>query len=107
MRVYLKCLIYLIILSIIFGCSSHIRISKINEEPRKYQDKKVTIKGVVVNTFAIFGSSMYQVDDGTGVIWVSTQKKIPFSGKKVVVTGIVQSAFVLNDKAFGTVIFEK
>jgi len=98
-----------IFLLVVSGCvSPYTRISKIKDNPQKYQDKQVSIEGKIVETLAIpfIQKGMFQVDDGSDRIWVMSQKRAPFRGDKVAVKGIVKTGFTISDRTFGTIIVE-
>jgi len=100
--------LFIIFAILLSGCAFHTRISSIRDRPQKYQDKKVTISGKVVETLSIpfVQKGMYQMDDGTGKIWVISQKRVPFRGEKVAVKGKVKTGFTISERTFGTVIAE-
>ncbi len=83
-------------------------ISEINDNPQRYQDKKVIVKGTVIETVAIpiIHDGLYQIDDNTGKIWVLS-KDVPYRGERVIVKGEVKTAITINKKTFGTVIIEE
>ena len=91
------------------GCSWHIHISEINDRPQEYKDKQVSIKGKVVETLSIpfVQKGMYQMDDGSGKIWIVSQTRVPFRGEKVTVKGEVKTGVTIGKRTFGTVIVEK
>jgi len=104
-------LLYFLALSgtlIIYGCASHVSISDIKNDPSKYHDKQVIVKGEVTEIIGLpfAHKSIYRIDDGTDTIWVFSQK-VPSKGKKVAVKGVVKSAVIINDSTYGTVIVEK
>ena len=49
---------------------------------------------------------IYQVDDGSGKIWVVSQKRRPSRGQQVTVKGIIRTGFSINNQTFGVVITE-
>ncbi len=98
----------LILLLFISGCASYMNISEINDNPQRYQDKTVIVRGTVVETVAIpiIHDGLYQIDDNTGKIWVLS-KDVPYRGERVIVKGEVKNAITINKRTFGTVIIEK
>lgn len=105
MRIIYLCLV----LFVVYGCNSYVHISEIREDPQKYQDKQVTVRGKVIETFALpfLHKGMYQIDDDTGKIWILSQDTVPFRGEEVTVNGTIKSAITINDQTFGTVLVEK
>ena len=102
--------LFLIFTFVMSGCLfSYIRVSEINDKPQKYQDKRVSIKGKVAETFSVpfVQRGAYQVDDGTGRIWVISPDSVPFRGENVTVKGEVKTSFTIFDRSFGTVIVQE
>ena len=90
------CTIFAVLLSLVLltACPQRTTIAKINNDPGVFQNKEVSVAGQVVQSFGALGNGMYQVDDGTGKIWVLSEGfGVPAKGAKVNVTGnIVQAA---------------
>jgi hypothetical protein len=86
--------VVLLCIAISTACPQHTTIAKINNDPGVFQNKEVTVAGQVAQSFGALGNGMYQVDDGTGKIWVLSEGfGVPAKGAKVSVTGnIVQAA---------------
>jgi len=72
-------------------------ISKIVDNPRDYDGKKVTVSGEVTETFSFFVMKYFVVDDGTGTITIVTQKALPKKGTKIRVKGEVSEMFSLGE----------
>jgi hypothetical protein len=88
------------------GCSAT-KISAINNDPAKYMAKDVTIAGQVINSFAIANQGAFEVDDGTGRLWVwSSGFGVPSQGARIVVTGRVQSGVSVGGRFFANVLRE-
>lgn len=90
------------------GCSKIDKIADIMANPSLYESKTVNIKGYVGNTLwvALTSRGAYQVDDGSGNIWVVTSQQPPEKGVQVSLTGTVSPAFKLGDRTLGTVVNE-
>ena len=83
------------------------RIARINSDPTRYQNRSVKVEGTVTNAFGALGTGGYQVDDGTGKIFViSAGSGVPSKGSRVSVNGRVQSGATIMGKSFGTSIRE-
>lgn len=80
-------------------------IGEITRDPGQY--KTVMVKGKVSNQFSIFGAGLYQVDDGTGTIWVTTQAGVPSMGSQVVVRGQVNLGINIGGQNFGVTMVEE
>ena len=97
-----------IILLLVSGCAFHTRISKIRYEPQKYENRQVSVKGKVSETMGLpfVQKGIYQVDDGTGKIWVVSQKRRPYRGEKVTVKGELKTGLSIRSQTFGIAIVE-
>jgi hypothetical protein len=79
------------------GCSVATDIGSIVDNPRKYTDRTVTVRGEVEETFALGPLKYYTVRDDSGSIRVMTERPLPKKGERIRVTGAVREAF-----SFGT-----
>ena len=85
---FAPCVFALILLA---GCAltSHPRIADLKYNPGRYQNRSVTIEGVVTNAFGIpmVPFKLYKVDDGTGEVTVISQdSRVPSRGARVSLT---------------------
>ena len=63
-------------------------VARLLAEPERWRNKDVGLKGTVVQSASVLGRGAYQLDDGTGMIWiVSTGGGVPREGARVVVRG--------------------
>ena len=88
------------------ACPSQTTISKINADPGRYRGKEVGIVGNVTDSYGVLGNGAYEVDDGTGRIWVATRRGVPARGSRVGVKGRVLNGFQWGGRSFGTVLEE-
>jgi len=103
-RLLIAVTIMLGVLSLV-GCPTHASIADITRDPGKFAGKEVTISGQASNTFGGFGNGLFQVDDGTGRIWVLSQNfGVPGNDSKVSVTGQVQQGVSFAGKSYGVVL---
>ncbi|HEY7413461.1 MAG TPA: hypothetical protein VII13_22155 [Vicinamibacteria bacterium] len=72
-------------------------VSKLLAEPQKYANEDVGLKGDVVESVSVLGRGAYQLDDGTGTIWVVSTKGVPRKGARVAVRGRVRDVANLGD----------
>ena len=73
-------------------------INKINGDPGKYYNKKVTIEGTVTDSYGVLGEGAYELDDGTGRIWVIAERAVPARGARVEAKGHVITGFVYHGR---------
>jgi hypothetical protein len=88
------------------ACPSQTTISRINADPARYRDKEVAIVGTVRDSYGALGQGAYEVDDGTGRIWVVTRRGVPSRGARVGVKGRVHTGFNFGGRNYGTVLEE-
>ncbi|MEP6900384.1 MAG: hypothetical protein ABJA66_01465 [Actinomycetota bacterium] len=99
----------------LFGaaCPERKSIADIEANPSKYQNKEVVVAGVVRDAYGInipltnIRGGVYKVDDGTGSIWVYTEKSVPSKGTEVGVRGKLQNGLNYNGKNYGLGITEE
>ena len=85
---------------------SETTISRINADPARYKSKEVGVVGRVTDSYGIMSTGAYELDDGTGRIWVATTRGVPSRGTRVGVKGHVQTGFAISGRSFGTVLEE-
>jgi hypothetical protein len=91
---------------LITACPSQTTISKINADPSRYRDKEVAIVGTVRDSYGVLGNGAYEIDDGTGRIWVVTRRGVPSRGARVGAKGRVHTGFSFGGRNYGTVLEE-
>jgi len=88
------------------ACPSQTNISKINADPGRYRNKEVAIVGRVTDSYGVLGQGAYEIDDGTGRIWVATRRGIPSRGSQVGTKGYIHNGFSFGGRSYGTVLEE-
>ncbi len=89
------------------GCPPRESIAKINEDPGRFAGKEISIAGRVTDSFGAMGSGVFQVDDGTGTMWVFSERYgVPGSGAKLAVTGRIEQGFAFGGRNFATILRE-
>ena len=90
---------------LLVGCPTQASIADINKDPGHYSGKDVTIHGTVSEGFGALGNGIFQMDDGTGRMWVYSQNfGIPGNGNKIAITGRVQQGFSFGGRNFGVIL---
>lgn len=87
------------------GCAS-VKIGRINADPSRYYNRTVRVDGTVVTSVGLLGTGGYQLDDGTGKIYVVSRTGVPSGGSRVEVTGRVAGGAQILGQTVGTVIRE-
>ena len=93
-------------LGFVSGCAS-VTIARINADPSRYYNRTVRVDGRVVTSVGLLGTGGYQLDDGTGTIYVVSQTGVPSSGSRVAVTGRVMGGAQILGRTVGTAIREE
>ena len=88
------------------ACPSQTTISQINGDPGRYRNKEVGLVGRVTDSYGLMGKGAYELDDGTGRIWVATERGVPGRGARVGVKGHVINGITVGGRTFGTVLEE-
>lgn len=88
------------------ACPSQTTISRINADPGRYRNKEVGVIGTVTDSYGVLGQGAYEIDDGTGRLWVVTRRGVPGKGSRVGAKGRVYTGFNFGGRSFGTVLEE-
>jgi len=88
------------------ACPQRETISKINADPGRYRNKDVAVAGNVIDSYGVLGRGVYEIDDGTGKLFVVTERGVPSRGSRVGAKGRINTGFSFGGKNFGTVMIE-
>jgi hypothetical protein len=94
------------------ACPTRTSIADIEANPSKYYDKEVAVAGRVDTSYGISipiireQGGIYKVSDGTGSIWVVTQRSVPSKGAQLGIKGKIQNGVNYNGKNYGLVLME-
>jgi len=108
----LKTVLLGLVVCLVFFASAcdKVTVANLTDNPSKYTNKEVGVIGRVVKTYGInvpfspIRGGVYEVDDGTGSIWVATQSSVPRQGARVGVKGRFQDAGLqFGGKTYGGV----
>ena len=92
---------------ILAGCPPRTTIERINRDPGHFAGKEVAIGGRVTTSYGALGTGVFEIDDGTGRMWVYSQNYgVPATGAKVGVRGTIQQGFSLGGRSFATILRE-
>jgi hypothetical protein len=91
---------------LVTGCAARgVRIAELKDQPDKYDDKTVSVTGVVTNSWGVpfLPFQLYNVDDGTGEIAVLSRsgRSTPSRGARVQVKGKVGEVGVFGGRSIG------
>ena len=93
---------------VLLNCAATVRIGDIRNTPNRFHNKKVTVRGTVDQTLTlpILGVGVYQLNDGSGKIWVKPKQKTPEKGDHVIVTGTIKVGITISGRNFGLILIE-
>jgi hypothetical protein len=77
------------------GCEQK-TINEIRADPSRYANKEVSVVGTVTRSYSVLGKGVYEIDDGTGKLWIASEKGVPREGAKVVVKGTIRDGYNLG-----------
>jgi hypothetical protein len=80
---------------IMSGCEQK-SINEIRADPGRYSNREVAVAGEVTRSYSVLGKGAYEVDDGTGKLWVVSESGVPRDGAKIVVKGTIRDAYNLG-----------
>jgi hypothetical protein len=83
------------------GCEQK-TIKHILVDPHRYATQEVGVVGKVVRSYSVLGHGAYEVDDGTGTLWVVSTNGVPREGARVGVKGTIRDGFSLGE--LGTIL---
>ena len=90
---------------LITGCAARgVRIAELKDQPDRYDDKTVSVTGVVTTSWGIpfVPFQLYNVDDGSGEITVvSRSGRSPSRGARVEVKGKINEVGVFGGRSIG------
>jgi hypothetical protein len=96
------------------GGPKHRSIADIEHNPGRFEGKKVTVKGIVRDSYGIgvpgtyIGGGAYEIDDGTGTIWVmAVGRNVPTKGVELSVEGVVANTLDWHGRNHGLGITEE
>jgi len=93
--------------ALLLSSCTYTKIGKINAEPTRFRNQTVHVEGLVTNSFGALSVGGYQIEDETGKIFVLSNRGVPSSGSKVVVSGTVMEGVTVMGRSFGTAIQER
>src|SRR5262245_50156960 len=101
------CFLALLTVAFTLTACEKVKIGDINADPGRFMDKEVAVVGTVTQSIGALGKGIYQVDDGTGRLWVlATSRGVPSKGAKIGVKGHITQSVIFLGVNYGTVLQE-
>jgi RecJ-like exonuclease len=96
-----------LVLGLTLVACDRMKISEINADPGRFMNKDVSVAGEVTQSIGALGKGIYQIDDGTGRLWVlANGRGVPSKGAKVGVKGRVTPTITFLGINYATVMKE-
>ncbi len=87
------------------ACAGTIHIRDLLDQPQKYEGKNVRISGTVTKSAGLLGNGAYEVDDGTGKIYVIARGAgVPREGAKTKAQGRFESVFSFLGRTMAAIV---
>ena len=116
MKIKTKLFLFALVLTaglLLTACPTRTSIGEIESNPAKFYDKDVAIAGTVRDAYGVSipivkngSGGAYKISDGTGSIWVITQRSVPSKGAQLGVKGKIQNGVNINGRNYGLVLIE-
>jgi hypothetical protein len=71
-------------------------VNQVLADPSRYRNREVRLSGAVVDSYSFVNRGAYRIDDGTGQLWVVSDKGVPRTKARVTVTGTIRDGFDLG-----------
>jgi hypothetical protein len=87
------------------GCASTISIGELLAEPGRYDGETVQVEGTVTRSAGVLGVGGYEVDDGTGQIFVVARGTgVPAEGLRTKVKGTFEPIFSFGGRSVAAIV---
>jgi hypothetical protein len=90
-----RAMLLLVAVATLTACGAR-SINQVLADPTRYANKDVKLQGQVVESYSVLGRGAYQIDDGTGRLWIVSSRGVPRNGARVQVKGKVRDGFNLG-----------
>ncbi|MEQ1691529.1 MAG: hypothetical protein ABMA00_09605 [Gemmatimonas sp.] len=87
------------------ACSRAIQIKDLLDRPQEYDGKTVRVQGTVTQSVGVLGTGAYEIDDGTGKIYVIAKGQgVPRQGAKTKAEGRFESVFSILGRTMAAIV---
>jgi hypothetical protein len=97
-----------LLMCLALAACDRLKIGDVTSDPARFKDKEISVAGKVTR-FSVggLGKGLYQIDDGTGTLYVLSEKNgAPREGAYVGVKGRLLPSFTILGKDYATVLRE-
>src|SRR5215475_7677739 len=89
------------------ACSRRTSIETINGDPAQFSGKELSVAGRVVNSFIEESAGAFELDDGTGRLWVLRENtNLPTHNSSVGVRGTIEQGLPFAHRNFVIILRE-
>jgi hypothetical protein len=81
------------------ACASTRTVNQLLADPGRYRNDTVKLSGEVVDSYSVANRGVYLIDDGTGRLWIVSEKGVPRRTARVEVKGKVREGFNIGSLA--------
>src|SRR5438552_4124953 len=86
----------LVLITLVSSACAARTVNQVIADPSRYRNREVKLSGEVVNSFSLLNRGAYQIDDGTGQLWIVSDKGVPRKSARVRVKGTIREGFNLG-----------
>lgn len=86
----------LAVVALLTSACASVTVNKLLADPSRYRNHDVTLSGSVVDSYSVASRGVYRIDDGTGQLWVVSERGVPRQHARVTVKGRVREGFNLG-----------
>lgn len=98
----------LLMMGLALVACERMKISEINADPGQFKNREVAVVGRVTQSIGALGKGIYQIDDGTGSLWVLVNGRgVPSKGARVGVRGHITPTITFLGINYATVMEER
>jgi hypothetical protein len=100
-------IIGVLMLGVLLVACERTKIGDITADPGRFMNKEVNVAGQVTQSIGFMGKGIYQIDDGSGRLWVlANGRGVPSKGAMVGVKGHVTPTVTFMGVNYATVMRE-
>ena len=96
LRVRTAAVLFLCATALLTAACAGKSINRVLSDPSRYRNEEVKLTGDVIDSYSIASTGAYQIDDGSGRLWVWSTAGVPRKGARVTVTGTLREGFNLG-----------
>jgi hypothetical protein len=103
--------VFVMMMGLVLAACERTKIGDVTADPGLFMNKEINVVGEVTQSIGAsigkFGQGVYQIDDGTGRLWVyANGRGVPSRGARVGVKGRIQQSVTFMGTNYATVMQE-